>query len=143
MDTDFLTKELKHSRPKLREDIRFSEQRHNQETVYVVEDPLKSKYFRIGLPEYRFISLLNGSHSVGDALSQIARELGADAFTEHEAAVVLDWLLETELMVPTSGIKQQNLDDKRQKTSDQSSLKYANLLFFKIPLCLDCLEGYS
>jgi len=134
MKTDFGTQELKHSRPKLREDIRFNQQTHHQEINYIVEDPIKSKYFRIGLPEYRFISLLNGQCSIGDALSQIAKELGNDAFSEHEAAVVLDWLLEMELLVPSSGIKQHELDNRRQKSKDQANLKYANLLFLKIPL---------
>ena len=134
MDIDFGTQELRHSRPKLREDIHFSQQTHNQESVYIVEDTLKSKYFRIGLPEYRFISFLNGQYSIGEALSQIAKELGDDAFSEHEAAIVLDWLLEMELLVPSSGVKQLELDIKRQKTKDQASLKYVNLLFLKVPL---------
>lgn len=134
MNIDFGTQELQHSRPVLRDDIRFSQQTHDNEQVYVVEDPVKSKYFRIGLPEYRFVSLLNGKHTIGEALSQIAKELGNDAFSEHEAAVVLDWLLEMELLLPTSGVKQLELDSKRQKSKDQANMKYLNLLFLKVPL---------
>ncbi|MGH1428671.1 MAG: hypothetical protein ACRBEE_12080 [Arenicella sp.] len=134
MDIDFGTKELLHSTPMLRDDILFSHQVHDETDVYIIEDPIQSKYYRIGLPEYRFISLLNGRNTVGQSLSQVAKDLGDDALSEHEAAVVLDWLLESELALPSSGIQQHALDDKRQKTRDASSFKYLNLLFLKVPL---------
>lgn len=134
MDIDYGTLELINTRPRLRDDLIFSEQTHQQQSVYVLEDPVRSKFFRIGLPEYRFIQHLNGCRTVGYALSQTAKELGKNALTEHDAATILHFLYENELASQASEAGQAAIQKKRHQLNDQNLLKKLNLLFLKMPL---------
>src|SRR5437763_15274021 len=64
---------------------------------YVIEDPLRSKFYRLGVAEFTFVSLLDGRTSLGDAVRLAAGNLGSQAFTEQEALAIARWLVETQL----------------------------------------------
>lgn len=130
---DYSTRELLHLKPILRDDIKISHQQQNGADTYIIEDPARSKFYRIGLAEYRFVSLLNGHYSIGQALAQVARDLGSDALTEHDTAVIVHWLLEMELVMPESGTDTEELHNKQQRRKDNQILKRLNLLFIKVP----------
>ena len=133
MDIDYSTKELLHLKPVLRGDIKISHQQQNEIDTYIIEDPARSKFYRVGLAEYRFVSLLNGRYSIGQALTQVARDLGPEALTEHDAAVIVHWLFEMELMLPESEVDTDELKEKRQRKHNSVILKRLNLLFIKVP----------
>ena len=75
--------EWMNSKPKLRSDLRFFPQRSNGKSVIVIEDPIRSKFFRIGRCEYLFISMLNGENSVSEAYDK-ALEKSANAVAEFD-----------------------------------------------------------
>jgi len=134
MEKDFATLELLNSRPKLRGDLHFKTQEFDNETTYLLEDPIRSKFFRIGLPEYRFLQYLNGFRTVGEALNLTSGELGDQAIDEHESATIIDFMFENELFTAVSESHQEILSKKRKKQQDSSVLKKLNLLFLKMPL---------
>lgn len=104
MSLDLRTYELRQLRPRLREELSFSWQSYGGAECYVLEDEANGAYFRIGLPEYTFLSLLDGRGTVGDALSHTANVLGADALSESQAASIVRWLADSKLIVLESDL---------------------------------------
>lgn len=98
--TDFRTYELRQLRPRLREDVSCTWQSYGGAECYVLEDESRGSFFRIGVPEYTFLSLLDGRTSIGDAITQAVSVLGPDAFDEQQAAVICHWLAESKLLAP-------------------------------------------
>ena len=84
------TAELVTLRPRLRSGLRFSLPGGNWA---VIEDPATGKFHRVGPAEWAFLSRLDGTATVGEALAATAGPLGADALTESDAAVVCRWLV--------------------------------------------------
>lgn len=99
---DHTTRELTQARLTLRANLIFTPQRYGDEVYYHVEHPDRNRFFRIGLAEYTFISLLDGDTSVAQAASLAARALGANAFTQTEAVSICSWLLENDLAATDS-----------------------------------------
>ena len=95
--SDTATRELTGSRLKLHDDLIFTPQRFQDKTFYHIELPSRSKFYRIGLAEYTFISLLDGNTTIAEALSLTARTLAPEGFSEPEAVAICNWLLETGL----------------------------------------------
>ena len=62
------------ARLKLREDLVISPDISGGTRCYAIEDPLRSKFYLVGIPEFTFISLLDGRTSIAGAL-----ELGRPA----------------------------------------------------------------
>lgn len=96
--TDFRTYELRQLRPRLREDVSWTWQSYGGAECYVLEDESRGTFFRIGVPEYTFLSLLDGRVTIGDAIAQTVSVLGPDAFDEQQAAVICHWLAESKLL---------------------------------------------
>lgn len=92
MQGDLAVKELANLYPRIRSNIRFTFQIIKNVPSYIVEDPVNSRYYRIGVVEYKFISLLNGRKSVMDAMRMIADSLGEDALEHQEVVQILHWL---------------------------------------------------
>ena len=90
--SDFSTRELTRATLKLHDDLVFTPQKYGDQTYYHVESPSRSKFYRIGLREYAFISLLDGQTSIAGALGITARALGDTALTEQEATSICTWL---------------------------------------------------
>lgn len=81
----------------LRSDLRFTPHDSGSRPGYVIEDPLSARFFRIGLPEYTFLSLLDGKTTVGEALRLTASALPESGLSEQEAAAVCRWLVAQQL----------------------------------------------
>ena len=83
-------------RPRLRDDLVFRPQPIRGRTVLVVEDPLRSKFYRLGQREYQFIAALNGQNTIGEALA-----LGNDrhgSLSERDAAILVSWARQNHLL---------------------------------------------
>lgn len=94
---DESTRDLLHSRLRLRGSVRVWPQRSGGQVWYHIEQTETGRFFRIGQAEYTFISLLDGETSLGEAVSLTARALGPDALTESQATTIALWLLDSEL----------------------------------------------
>ena len=84
----------------LRKDLVVSLQTYRGGTCYVIEDPVDSRFFRVGVPEGTFIAMLDGSTSLRDAICRSAASLGEDAFSEEDATAIVRWLMACELAYP-------------------------------------------
>lgn len=94
---DSSTRELLHSRIRLRDELIFIPRRGRWKEWYQIEARHSGRYFRIGVTEYAFISVLDGDTTIGEAVSLTARRFGPDAFSEDQATSIVVWLLENDL----------------------------------------------
>ncbi len=134
-DRDLLTAELRHLKLRVRGDLAYRLDENNDPPCYLVEDRIRSRYYRVGLPEHDFIVLLDGSRTVAEALTACAHRSGADAIDEHDAVAIVDWLIETQLAEPASGYQADTLSDTWRKGRRAKRMRFLNPLFIKIPLC--------
>ena len=67
------------------------------ESHYVVEDPRRQKFFRIGWREYAVLARLDGTRPIGAVLAQAANDRGGLA--AEEAWAVCQWAVQAQLVV--------------------------------------------
>ena len=118
----------------LRNDLIFTPQMIDGQRGYVIEDPLKSKFYRVGIAEYKFISLLDGTTSVADALRLTAATLADEAFTQDEAATICKWLVDSGLAHTPESAQSGRLSDAADKADRAKTMQRINPICVRIPL---------
>lgn len=118
----------------LRPDLAFTLQQYGGHRCYVIEDATNSRFYRIGLPEYKFISLLDGQTSLRAALQLTANALGPDAFSEEDAAAICKWLVHCQLARPTAPGDAGQLLDAARTAARRRRSSWLNPLIMKLPL---------
>ena len=128
------TVEIANVAPELRNDLGFSLQKHGEQICYLIEDERNSKFYRIGLPEYTFISLLDGTTTVREALSHTATQLGDDAFTEHDAATICKWLIDSQLAHTEASGTAERLAEASYEAQKKKRAQWLNPIVLRLPL---------
>ncbi len=138
--SDSSTQELSRLKLKLDVDLVFTPHRYGNTTYYHVELPARSKFFRIGVAEYTFVSLLDGDTTVAEALSLTARSLGRDALSEREAVAACNWLVESGLAQPVHASQAARLYEADHRERSRGLFGRLNPFWLKLPLgCPDRL----
>jgi len=132
--SDSSTQELARLRLKLADEVVFTPHRYGQDTYYHVELPSRSKFHRIGLPEYTFISLLDGNTTIAEALSLTARSLGSSAISEADAATICSWLVETGLAQPQQASQAARLRESASREHRRNLAGRLNPFWLKLPV---------
>lgn len=83
--------------PRLRPDLRFTPIHEGDSTEYILEDPLRNKFFRIGLEEYLFISKLNEASDIEQLLQDAAQKTETELSIE-QAHIIINWLTARQLL---------------------------------------------
>ena len=120
--------------PALRDDLKFTLQKHGDETCYMLEDPLNARYFRVGIPEYVFLSLFDGNTTIKDAVALTAQKLGHDAFTEREAAAICKWVIDNQLAHTGASNHVDRLVEVSRKKSVQKQIQWINPILIRMPV---------
>ncbi len=131
--------ELANLRLRLRDELSFELQEDVGELSYIVKNRTSSEYFQIGIAEYAFISLLDGSTTVQEAVQEIAFRLGEDALSVRDALGTAHWLIQNRLAEPVSdsGGGQASFDYLCEHLETQKKhrlVSQLNPLFIKTPL---------
>lgn len=131
--------DLANLRLKLRAGLDFELQEHGGAPCYVIFDETSSNYFQIGVPEYAFLSVLDGNTTLQQAIQETSTRLGDDALTIRDAVRIGHWLLESGLAnaVDDSGSMLSNITRVLEKNSAQARQKITsqlNPLFMRLPL---------
>ena len=131
--------EIANARLRLRRGLRFELQEHGGKAAYVIHDESNGSFFQLGIPEYAFVSLLDGSTSIEQAVQQTAARLGEDAFTMRSAIATSQWLLQNQLVdavdaTNTSKVNVPHLLEQRRDAKKAKRVAESNPLFTKIPL---------
>ncbi len=122
-------------RPRLRPTAQISRQYYRGERWYVVRDPAGNQFHRLSDPAYRFVGLLDGSRTVGEAWDLVGGQLADDAPTQPEVLQILSQLFAANLIetdvTPDSAVvlKRQKLHFKKKMQQ-----RLMNLLFPRLPL---------
>jgi putative peptide zinc metalloprotease protein len=84
--------------PRLRGDLAIEPQEFAGQGCYVIEDPCRGRFFRVGVPEYELVRRLDGSTTLQQAMGQAAAVMGCRALGPCEALAVCRWLEENQLL---------------------------------------------
>lgn len=122
-------------RARLRGSTQVSRQFYRGERWYVVRDPAGNQYHRLSSAAYRFVGLLDGSRSVGEAWDLVGGQLADDAPTQPEVIQILSQLHAANLLeaniTPDAGVL---LRRHKQMQKRQLQGRLMNVLFPRIPL---------
>ncbi len=128
------TFEFGQARLKTRAGLRFAMRQTADDIWYIVEDEATGKFFRIGVPQYTFLSMLNGRRTVNDALMRMATLLKKSALDEREIANICKWAIESGLVeteLSSSASRRAKKDDREALTR---TMAWINPVMLKIPL---------
>lgn len=128
------TEEFENLRFRLRDDLEFSLQAYGGDDCYVVEDAANHAYFRIRESEYRFLSLLNGKHTVAEAVSLLAAADANANISEKEAYVICRWLADNQLVDCSQGFSAEIREKHRNTTQRKLLQQVLNPLSVSITL---------
>lgn len=133
---DISTVELTRTRIKLRDDLLFIPQHYGDETFYHIEVATTSDFYRIGYPEYVFVSLLNGHTSFAQALAVTSQKLGSGSLNQFQAMTVYSWLLDNGLasFSDADAAASGGMSTVRSSGAADRWWKKLNPLWLKIPL---------
>ena len=128
------TLQFAQARLNARDSLRFTMRRSGKNIWYMVEDEVTGKFFQIGLPQYTFLSLLDGSRTVSSAIMRTATLLRQHAIDEQEAAGLVKWaiesgLVETEFSSSSARRAQVESDEMTRK-----AVSWMNPISLRIPL---------
>jgi putative peptide zinc metalloprotease protein len=100
----------------------------------MIEDPVTSKFHRLGLAEYRLITHFDGKTTFAEAFARASLQSGSEALSEREAVAVLHWLVENHLADFGQGLPEEVLAKKESGEIKARIKNWANVLFIRVPL---------
>lgn len=118
----------------LRHDLSFRRQDFGIQSCYVIEDPARSIFFRVGHAEYTFLSLLDGRTSIAHAVAEVATLRGDDAFSETEAAALCSWLIENHLATTPESHSSERYISRAAEDQSRKARQWMNPVMLRIPL---------
>lgn len=120
---------------RLRGSTQVSRQHYRGERWYVVRDPAGNQYHRLSSAAYRFVGLLDGSRTVGEAWDLVGGQLADDAPTQPEVIQILSQLHAANLLeANVSADAAVLLRRHKQLQKRQLQGRLMNVLFPRIPL---------
>src|SRR5687767_404325 len=125
-------------RAKLRPSAQISRQYYRGERWYVVRDPAGNQFHRLSDAAYRFVGLLDGTRTVGEAWDLVGGQLADDAPTQPEVIQILSQLhsanlIETDVSADAMVLLRRHKQQMKRKMQG----RLMNILFPRIPLW-DC-----
>ena len=122
-------------RPRLRSVVQVFRQRFRGKTWHVLRDPANNQFFRLDDAGYRFVGLLDGKRTVGEAWEATAAQLGDRAPTQGEAVQVLGQLYQSNLIAAELPADAEGMFDRfKRRRHKQVGGYLMNIMFAKIPL---------
>jgi putative peptide zinc metalloprotease protein len=126
---------VKDLRAKLRPSTQISRQYYRGDRWYVVRDPAGNQFHRLSDAAYRFVGLLDGSRTVGEAWELVGGQLADDAPTQPEVIQILSQLhsanlLETDVSADAMVLLRRHKQQMKRKMQG----RLMNILFPRIPI---------
>lgn len=118
----------------LRRDLVFRPQTFADKCCVIVEDPIKSKFYRVGIAEYALISLFDGQTSVAEAMRITASSTSHATVRPQEAVAIAKWLIDTELAVSGESANSNRLTPAASTGRRGRFWRHWNPLRMRLPL---------
>ena len=131
---DATTFEIGQARLRLRDGLRFTLHQNASLPWFLIEDEISGQYFRVGLPEYTLLSVLDGKKSLSEAVAETSALLGGQAFGERQVANLCRWVIESGLAETDASRASRRIEEKRKKELTQKRISWLNPISFKFPL---------
>ena len=128
------TLEFGQARLKLKESLRFDMRQSGNSVTWICEDEVTGRFFQLGLPQYTFLTMLDGQRTVSTALMKTATLLREHAIDESEAANVCKWAIESGLVETESGNSAARRNEQHQQQRNQQLVSWLNPMMLRIPL---------
>jgi putative peptide zinc metalloprotease protein len=132
-------------RPKLRSDLRISEQTVNGEKSYVIKNHETNSYNRYGEFEYQLLTLCDGTRTPAEISEALSEQDPDSAIEESEVLEFLD-SIEPAMWERSLGEKNlavlERIRDERKGRVDQSSMLYISFKAWDPNTTLEKLEPY-
>ena len=122
---------------RVRKCLKFSTRLENGEPFVTVEDPVRSKHFRIGLAEYRFIAKVNGIRSNGEILQLLEAEHAgdqADALQAGQVVQIANWLVAMNLVTVNQSDNADRLNAVAKQMDHAKMVSWFNPISMKVSL---------
>jgi len=127
---------------RLRKCLKFSTRFENGESFVTVEDPVRSKHFRIGLAEYRFIAKVNGVRTNAEVLELLQAEqtdsrtglAQAAHIQADQAPQVANWLLAMNLVTVSQADNATRLNAMAEQINQAKLIGWMNPISMKVSL---------
>jgi putative peptide zinc metalloprotease protein len=122
-------------KPRLRATAQISRQFYRGDRWYVVRDPAGNQFHRLSDAAYKFVGLLDGRRTVGEAWELVGGQLEDDAPTQPEVIQILSQLFSANL-VETDISPDATVLLRRHKKQMQRKMqgRLMNVLFPRIPV---------
>jgi putative peptide zinc metalloprotease protein len=122
-------------KPRLRATAQISRQFYRGDRWYVVRDPAGNQFHRLSDAAYKFVGLLDGRRTVGEAWELVGGQLEDDAPTQPEVIQILSQLFSANL-VETDISPDATVLLRRHKKQMQQKMqgRLMNVLFPRIPI---------
>ncbi len=128
------TLEFGQARLKLKESLRFDMRQSGNAVSWICEDEVTGRFFQLGIPQYTFLSMLDGKRTVSTALMKTATLLRENAIDESEAASLCKWAIETGLIETENGNSAARREEQHQQLQKQQLVSRLNPMMVRIPL---------
>src|ERR1044071_8753778 len=120
---------------RLRPSAQISRQYYRGERWYVVRDPAGNQYHRLSDAAYRFVGLLDGSRTVGEAWELVGGQLDDEAPTQPEVIQILSQLhaanlIETDVSADATVLLRRHKMQMKRKMQG----RMMHVLFPRIPI---------
>jgi putative peptide zinc metalloprotease protein len=119
--------------PRPRSDLLFTPVQENRRTLYIIEDPVRNLFFRVGREEYLLISSLGQADSLPELLEMVAEKSGV-TLTPEQAQTIFTWLASRQLLQADNAAPLLGAIAQEKALAKLKSLQRLNLITFKIPL---------
>ena len=128
------TFEFSQARLKLKDSLRFTMRQSAASLEYLLEDESTGRFFRVGLPQYTFLTMLDGNRTISTALMKTATLLRQNAIDENEAASLCKWAIESGLVDSEVGNSAQRREEQHEMQQKAQLVSYLNPMMLRMPL---------
>ena len=118
----------------LREDLNIYIREYGGRPTCIIEDQLSSRFYRVGLAEYTFLSLLDGHTTFAGALGKCAAILKADAISEERATSLCQWLVQAGLATTVHSRSADRSSEASRKARKARRSGLLSLISQRVPL---------
>jgi putative peptide zinc metalloprotease protein len=118
--------------PRLRQGLGFTPVQEGGQTQYILEDPMRHTFYRLGLEEYLFVSRLNESATLEELLLSVART-GEAELSAGQAQSILNWLAARQLLQSGDGAPLTMALEQEAAQKNLRRFSRLNIISFKIP----------
>ena len=117
----------------LRAELRFFNRTRGGEAELLVEDPVTSRFYRIGPREHAFMIRLDGRRAPGDALAEANATLD-EPLSPDDASTIIEFLYREGLLRTEGELSHRRLDRLRKVRRLGTGLRRLNALIIRLPL---------